>query len=75
MIGTKGTPANMFWKLGNKLFVMLRHAGLIFCGKQGIEKTMELAIAYKTDVSDPHGVIRFSWNRLPKSMSIRGICD
>jgi len=49
--------------------------GLIFYGEQSIEKTVESAIAYETDVADLHRVIRFRWTWLPKSMSVRRILD
>jgi len=54
---------------------MLWYVGLVFCGKQSIEKTVKIATAYETDVTDVHSVIRFRWTRLPKSMSVRRIFD
>ena len=54
---------------------MLWYVGLIFCGKQGIEKTMEFATAYETDVTDLHGHIRVPWVWFPQSMSECRILD
>ena len=52
---------------------MLRHAeilGWIVCGKQCIEKTMEFAHAYETDVADFHGLIWTVWTGVPEGMSV-----
>jgi hypothetical protein len=54
---------------------MLWHVGLIFCGTQSIEKTMEFAIAYETDIAYFYGPIRFPWAWLPERMSVRRIFD
>jgi len=70
MVGTKGTLDDMFRALGNELFIILWYVGLIFCGKQSIEKTVESATAYETDIADFDRVIRFGWTRLPQSVSV-----
>jgi hypothetical protein len=49
--------------------------GWIVCWKQGIEKTMEFASPYETDVADLHRPIRVPWTWFPQSMSIRRIFD
>jgi hypothetical protein len=57
---------------------MLWHAeilGRIVCGKQSIEKTVEFAHAYETDVAYLHGSIWNIWTRVPQGMSVRGIPD
>ena len=51
------------------------YVGLIFSGKEGVEKTMELTIANETDVADIYRAIWFPWIWLPKSMSVRRIFD
>ena len=54
------------------------HASLVgwmVCRKQGVEKTVEFASAYETDVADLHGPIWSLWSWLPQGMSIRRILD
>ena len=54
---------------------MFRYVGLIFCGKQGIEKAVKFATAYEADVADLHRASGFGWTWLPQSMSIRRVFD
>jgi hypothetical protein len=75
MVGTKRTVVDMIRKIGEKLFVILWHVGLSFCGTQSIEKTVKSATAYKTDIANFHRPVRFPWAWLPQSMSIRRILD
>jgi hypothetical protein len=55
-------------------FIMFWYAELlvrwIVCWKQGVEKTMEFASAYETDIPDLHGPIWFPWAWLPQGMSV-----
>ena len=49
--------------------------GWIVCWKQGVEKAMEVASAYETDVANLHGPIRVPWTRPPQCMSVCRILD
>ena len=49
--------------------------GWIICWKQSVEKTMEIARAYETDIANLHGLIRFPWTWPPQGMSVRRILD
>jgi hypothetical protein len=63
---------------GDKWFMIFWHAelvGWIICWKQGVEKTMEFASAYETDVADFHGRIWCPWTWLPQGMSVRRMFD
>ncbi len=76
IIATERTCVEMIDQLGNKGFMIFWHAvlvGWVVCWKQGIEKTMEAASTYETNVTDLHGSIWFPWTWLPQSMSVRRI--
>jgi hypothetical protein len=49
--------------------------GWMVCWKEGVEKTMEIASAYETDIAYLNGPIRVPWTRPPQGMSIRRILD
>jgi hypothetical protein len=54
------------------------HAELVrwvVCWQQGVEKTVEFACTYETDVADLHWPIWVPWVRLPQCMSERRILD
>jgi hypothetical protein len=68
----------MIQHVGGKGFMMFWHAepmGWIICWKQGIEKTMEIASAYKTDIAYLHGPIWIAWIWPPQGMSVRRVLD
>jgi len=74
MVATKRTVADMtILQIGDKSFIILWHAkvlGFIVCGKEGVEKAVEFAHAYETDVADFHGPIRVIWTWVPQGMSV-----
>jgi hypothetical protein len=47
--------------------------GWVVCWEEGVEKTMEIASAYKTDIAYLNRPIWVPWTRPPQSMSIRRI--
>lgn len=68
----------MIQQVGNERFMIFWHAelvGWIVCWKQGVEKTMEIAVAYKADIANSHGPIRVSWTWPPQGMSVRRVLD
>ena len=79
IIGIKKTFVKMLRPVGDEWFMILWHAtllvGWIVCWKQGVEKTMEFAFAYETNVANLHRLFWVPWAWLPQSMSVRRICD
>ena len=79
MVATKRTLADMtIFQIWDKSFIILWHAkvlGFIVCGKEGVEKAVEFAHAYETDVADFHGPIRVIWTWVPQGMSVGRIPD
>jgi hypothetical protein len=68
----------MIRNFGNEWFMIVWHAALvgwIVFWKQDIEKTMEFAFAYESNVANLHRLIRVPWTWLPQSMSVQGIFD
>jgi len=47
--------------------------GWIICREQSVEKTVEFASSYETNVTDLYGSIRVPWVRLPQCMTERWI--
>jgi hypothetical protein len=78
IIRTKRALVDMIQQTRDKGFMIFRHAelvGWIVRWKQGVEKTMEFASAYETDVTDLHGPIWIFWVRLPQGMTECRILD
>jgi hypothetical protein len=79
MVATKRTVADMtILQIGDKSFIILWHAKVlrfIVCGKEGVEKAVEFAHAYETDVADFHGPSRVIWTWVPQGMSVGRIPD
>ena len=50
-----------------------RAMGWMICGEQGIEETVEFALAYVADIADLHGAVKPPWAWLPQGMSIRRV--
>ena len=78
MIASKRTFVKMIRQVGDEWFMIFWHAtlmGWIVCWKQGVEKTMEFAIANETNVANLHRLIRVPWTWLPQSMSVQRIFD
>jgi hypothetical protein len=68
----------MIRQVGNERLMIFWHAsgmGWIICWKQGVEKTMEIASAYKTDIANLHGPLGIPWTWAPQGMSVRRILD
>ena len=68
----------MIRQVGNEWLMIFWHAsvmGWVICWKQGIEKTMEIASAYKTDITNLHGPLGVPWTWAPQGMSVRRILD
>jgi hypothetical protein len=78
MIAGKRTVVKMIRQVGDEWFMVFWHAtlvGWIVCWKQGVEKTMEFAPAYETNVANLHRHIRVPWTWLPQSMSVQRVFD
>jgi hypothetical protein len=78
IIAIKRIYVEMIQQVGDEGLMILWHAefvGWIVCGKQGVEKTMEIASAYETDIANLHGPIRVLWTWPPQGMSVRRILD
>jgi len=63
------------WDEGLMIFWHAEVVGWMVCWKQGVEKTMETALAYETDIAYLHGSIRFPWSWPPQGMPVRWILD
>ena len=74
IIATKRICVEMIQHVGDEGFMIFWNAelivGWIICWKQGIEKTMEFASAYETDVANFHGPIQVPWTWPPQGMSV-----
>jgi hypothetical protein len=78
MIAGKRTVVKMIRQVGDEWFMVFWHAtlvGWIVCWKQGVEKTMEFAPAYETNVANLHRHTRVPWTWLPQSMSVQRVFD
>ena len=78
MAGAEYATKNVIGQAGYKWFVILWYAGLVgrmVCGKEGIEKSVESALAYEADIADFHGTRQPRRTGLPQSMSVRRILD
>jgi hypothetical protein len=78
IIGTKRALVDMIQQTGDKGFMVFWHAllvGWIVCWQEGVEKTIEFACAYETDVAYLHWPVRVPWVRLPQCVSERRILD
>jgi hypothetical protein len=78
MIASTRTYVKVIRQVGGERFMIFRHAvlvGWIVFRKQGVEKTVESASAYETNVANLHGLIRVPWTWLPQSMSVQRIFD
>ena len=78
IIGTKRALVDMIQQAGDKWFMVFWHTelvGWIVCWQQGVEKTVEFASAYETNVTELHGPIRVPRVRLPQGMPKRRILD
>ena len=78
MIYSTRTSDKMIRRLGDEFFMTFWHAvlmGFIVFRKQGVEKSMEFASAYETNVANLHMLLRVPWTRLPQCMSVRRIFD
>ena len=68
----------MIRKVGKEWFMTIWHAvlvGWMACWKQGVEKTMEFASAYETNVANLHRLIWVRWTWLPQGMPVQRIFD
>jgi hypothetical protein len=77
MIASKRTFVKIR-NFGNEWFMIIWHAvlvGWMVCWKQGVEKTMEFASAYETNVANLNRLIRVRWTWLPQSVSVQRIFD
>ena len=78
MIAIERLRVEMVRQVGNEWFMIFWHAsvlGWIICWKQGVEKMMEIASAYKTDIANLHGSLGVPWTWAPQGMSVRRILD
>jgi hypothetical protein len=68
----------MIRQFGDEGLIIFRQAELvrwIVCWKQGVEKTMEIASSYKTDIAYLHRPIWVPWTWPPQGMSVRRVLD
>jgi hypothetical protein len=68
ILAIKRICVEMNHPLGGERFMIFWHAvlmGWIVCWKQGVEKTMEIASAYETDIAYLHGPIWVAWTWPP----------
>src|SRR5712675_892563 len=75
---TKRTCIDRTKVMEDKWFMILGHAKLvrwIICGKQGVEKTVELAPANEPNVANFHGHTRSRRSWVPQGMSVSRIHD
>ena len=78
MVASKRTSVKMIRQVGFEWFMIFWHTafmGWVVLWKQGVEKTMEFASAYETNVANLHGLIRVPWTWLPQGMSVQRIFD
>jgi hypothetical protein len=76
MAGTESAMDNMIGQLGDKRFMIFRYTkrvGWMIRRKECVEKTVESAFAYETDVANLHGTIRPRRTGFPQSVSVRRI--
>ena len=73
MAGTERAAANMIGQFGDKWFIVFWYAGLVrwmIRRKKSIEKAVESAFTYETDVSNLDGAIQPRRTGLPQSMAV-----
>jgi hypothetical protein len=78
IIAVKRIRVEMIRQGGGEGLMMFWHAellGWIICWKQGIEKTMEIAFAYETDIANLNASIWVPWTWPPQGMSVRRVLD
>ena len=78
IIAIKRINVEMIQQVGYEGLMIFWHAefvGWIVRGKQGVEKTMEIASAYEADIANLHGPIWILWTWPPQGMSVRRILD
>jgi len=78
MVASERTSIKMIRQVGDEWFMIFWHAafvGWIVFWKQGVEKSMEFASAYETNVANLHRLIRVPWTWLPQGMSVQRIFD
>ena len=76
MAGAEYARKNVIGQAGYKWLVIFWYAGPVgrmVCGKEGIEKSVEPALAYEADIADFHGTRQPRRIGLPQSMSVRRI--
>jgi hypothetical protein len=78
IIASKRIQDEMIRRCEDEGFMTFWHSSLvgwIAFWKQGIEKTMEFASAYETDIANLHRPIRVLWTWPPQGMSVRRMLD
>ena len=78
MITAQKTRVEMIQRGGDKRLIIFWHAELVgwmIGWKQGVEKTVEFASTYKTDVADLYRPIWSPRTWFPEGMSVRRILD
>lgn len=68
----------MISQIWDKWFVIVRHAELvrwIVCGKEGVEKTVESALADEPNVADLYVLISSDWTGPPQRITAFGNLD
>ena len=73
MARTERPADNMIGQFGDKWFMVFWYAGLVgwmVSRKKSIEKAVESAFAYETDVANIDGAIEPRWTGLPQSMAV-----
>jgi hypothetical protein len=69
MVGLEYASVDMIRDVGNKWLMVLWEWGFmmgwVVCGKQRVEKTVEFALTYVTDVADRHTAVNTIRTGLP----------
>ena len=76
MAGAEYATKNVIRQAGVKWLVILWYTELVgwmVCGKEGIEKSVESALAYEANIADFHGTRQPRRTGFPQSMSIRRV--
>ena len=78
MTETECAADNMIGQFGDKWFMVFWYAGLVrwmIRRKKSVEKAVESAFTYETDVANLDWAMQPRWTGFPQSMAVRRILD
>ena len=78
MARTERSIDNMIGQFGDKWFMIFWYAELVgrmVRGKESIEKAVESAFTYETNVADLYGTIEPRWTGFPQGMAVCRVLD